>query len=642
MRDEKKFSILVVDDEAKNIKLLANLLSGQNYDIEFAKSGEKALDWLDSRQFDMILLDIMMPGMDGFEVCKKIKELPDTKDIPIIFLTAKTEAEDFVKGFELGAVDYVTKPFNSVELIARVKTHLKLKYSVEELRLAKETAEIAKNEAEISKNEAEIANRAKSEFLANMSHEIRTPLNAVIGFSELLSSMITDKKHKKYLDAISTSGKSLLTLINDILDLSKIEAGKIEIQYEPINPRIILDEIEEIFKLKMDNKQLQFILNIDENVPFTLLLDETRLRQVLLNIVGNAVKFTEKGYIKLSMKQIYKTEDLNKIDLTLSVEDTGIGIAKKQQDSIFDAFQQQSGQSIRKFGGTGLGLAISRKLLEKMNGQITVKSEVNKGSCFEVLLRNIMVSSEIIEKEKEETFNINAISFEKGRVLVVDDIESNRDMLKELLGRVKLNVLTAENGLDALRLVGEYHPDVILMDIKMPVMDGLEATKQLKANPETKDIPVIALTASVTSTDLAKITKIGFDRFLLKPVIIKKLLSELANYLTYCKQEDLDLSDQEDIFSDLTKEKINGLTELIQILQDEISPMMQKMKGAKTMNHVIDVGERIIGLGQQHNSKVLTKYGQKFCDFAQCFDIANIDKILEDFPVLVNELKKLG
>ncbi len=521
---KKSFSILIIDDEPANIQMLANLLTKNNFEVEFATSGKKAMKWIGTGNFDLVLLDIMMPDMDGFEICQKLKESPATKDIPVIFLTAKTEKEDLVKGFEIGAVDYVTKPFHPIELLARVNTHLQLKYSVEKL---KATAA----ELNIAKETAEHANRAKSEFLANMSHEIRTPLNAIIGFSELLSVSITDMKNRRYLDAIKTSGNNLFTLINDILDLSKIEAGKIEIQYTPSNPRIIFNEIKDIFKLNVDRKKLEFIIDIDGNLPSTLLLDETRFRQVLLNLVGNAVKFTANGHIKLSVNQTFTTDEQNRIDLMISVEDTGIGILEDEQKNIFAAFQQQSAQSVARFGGTGLGLSISKRLVEMMNGRITVSSKVGQGSTFSIILRDTLVSPEEILFIEKKSFDIKNVSFARGKILVVEDVESNRNMLKELLSRVNLIVMTASNGQEALFLLDEFKPDLILMDIRMPLMNGIEATKQIKSQNKTKDIPIIALSASILASDIPRMLDLGFDAYLPKPVIIQKLISELSKYL---------------------------------------------------------------------------------------------------------------
>ncbi|NIN33604.1 MAG: response regulator, partial [Gammaproteobacteria bacterium] len=325
----------------------------------------------------------------------------------------------------------------------------------------------AEEEAEQAREAAEEANQAKSEFLANMSHELRTPLNAVIGFSELLFSMAFDQKQRNYIHSIRTAGKSLLTLINDILDLSKIESGMMEIKYTPVNPSMIFNEIQHIFHEKLARKNLAYITDIDENLPALLTLDETRLRQILLNLVGNAVKFTQHGHIKLSAKKGDETEQPDLINLIISVEDTGIGVPPEEQALIFQPFKQQSGQSIRKYGGTGLGLSICKRLTEMMKGRISVESQPGKGSCFKLILDNVTVPSAGAVTGLDESFNLDSISFETARVLVVDDVESNRAMLQEMLPRVNLEVLTAENGQEALRIAGEYLPDIIIMDIVM-------------------------------------------------------------------------------------------------------------------------------------------------------------------------------
>ncbi|MDM8559884.1 CHASE domain-containing protein [Candidatus Parabeggiatoa sp. HSG14] len=487
---------------------------------------------------------------------------------------------------------------------------------------------------------ADAANRAKSEFLASMSHEIRTPLNAVIGFSELLSSLITDKKQKNYLDSIQIAGKSLLTLINDILDLSKIEAGQLNVQYEAINPYTIFEELKQIFAVTIAEKNLDFIFDIDEKLPLALLLDETRLRQVLLNLIGNAIKFTDSGFIKLSIKNCFKVNDLSKVDLVISITDTGIGISESQQEAIFESFYQQEGQNNRKYGGTGLGLAITKKLVEMMNGQISVSSQIGSGSVFEITLRDIHVSSIVVDNKVDNGFMLNNISFEKALVLVVDDIETNRHLIKEGLSKVNLDVVEAENGQKAILFAQEYHPNLILMDIKMPVMDGCEATQLLKNEPSIQHIPVIALTASVEVSEKPKIMAYGFNGYLSKPVQMQNLLSELSHYLKYTETtEKKTTNTQVNNLTNLILEKITAHPQLINDLKKEIIPLLEDTSnGMMETDTLDDFTEALLKRASEFNVPGLIHYAEKLREYAQDFDMENLEQTLKEFLEKIENL----
>lgn len=356
-------------------------------------------------------------------------------------------------------------------------------------------------ELETAKTHAESANRAKSEFLANMSHEIRTPMNAVLGFTELLETYVADKKPMSYLEAIKAGGQGLLTIINDILDISKIEAGKLQIHYEPVNLHKIIEEIQRIFSLKLSQKHLEFVVVISPDIPQWVLLDEVRLRQILMNLVGNAIKFTDTGYIKLTAKK--ETASLNsRLDLKITVEDTGIGIPEKEHQRIFDAFQQQERQDSRKFGGTGLGLAISNRLTQMMGGTIALQSQEGKGSIFELLFKDIEIPTLVESTEMIDAMPISNIVFKKAVILAVDDIESNLNLIIESFDNTKIRVIGAKNGQEAILFAREFEPDLILLDIKMPGMDGYEVTSALKKDKQTRDIPIVAVTASITENKL--------------------------------------------------------------------------------------------------------------------------------------------
>jgi signal transduction histidine kinase/ligand-binding sensor domain-containing protein/CheY-like chemotaxis protein len=382
-----------------------------------------------------------------------------------------------------------------------------------------------------AKEAAEKANQAKSEFLANMSHEIRTPMNAILGFTELLQTEITEEIHKEFLEAIASSGETLLEIINDILDLSRIEAGKLELEYEAVNPRTILNDVKNIFSNKAEEKGLDFVLEVAPDLPESLMLDTLRIRQVLFNLVGNAVKFTDNGYIKLSAYRIADGKESGTTNIGFAVQDTGIGIPEDQQNSIFEAFKQQKGQKTVKYGGTGLGLTITRRLVEMMGGDITVQSLEGKGSTFRITLKNVVLPTRDQDTEDDDSGGWKAASFKKAVILVVDDKELNRRLLINYLDGYGLDIIEAENGEEAVEKTRLYHPDLVLMDVKMPVMDGCEATRLLKKDKVLKKIPVIIITASALKEQEPEIKKAGADGHLNKPVKRSALIKELKRFL---------------------------------------------------------------------------------------------------------------
>jgi signal transduction histidine kinase/ActR/RegA family two-component response regulator len=377
------------------------------------------------------------------------------------------------------------------------------------------------------KERAIAANEAKSRFLANISHEIRTPMNAIIGYSNFLSESLEKEKEKEYIEHIKNAGKTLLELINHTLDLSKIEAGKMIINPEPMDIRELKDEIENLFALRISEKDLDFKLELDESIPPVLVLDETRLRQILINLIGNSIKFTEEGYVRLSIEK-FKQRNQDKIDLAIIVEDTGIGIPENQQEKIFEAYEQQEDQRTGKYGGTGLGLAITKRIVNKMNGNITVDSKVNQGTLFKIILQNVKIadSTDIEDKVSEVPDRFN---FKNEKILIVDDVLTNRKLIENALSNYNLQLSTASNGREAVDKARKIKPDLILMDLRMPEMDGVEAARILKQSNQTKDVTIIALTAQALDETDYDTQKKGFAGYIIKPINVRALLETINN-----------------------------------------------------------------------------------------------------------------
>lgn len=524
--------------------------------------------------------------------------------------------------------------------IVRIKAEEEIRMHRENLEhlVDERTAALREREKELqkAKEDAENANRAKSTFLANISHEIRTPMNSIIGFSDMLYSSLKDEKNKKRVEAIRTSGKSLLSLINDILDLSKIEAEKLKLEPEPLNIIKLAEEVEIMFARKISEKHLDFMIETESDIPRLLLLDGLRLRQILFNLIGNAVKFTDEGHVILIIDK--KEKDENSIDLFIIVEDTGIGVPKEEQEFIFEAFAQQKDQSTKKYGGTGLGLAISKRLVEMMGGTITFESEVGKGSKFKIFIPSVKV----IEGEKSSDavveFDPSATLFSEGKILLVDDNKNNRSLIVDLLENSSLNIFEAVNGKEAVEIAFKELPDVILMDLRMPVMDGIEATRILRGDERTKHIPVICISASSKIMLKDKDMNELFDEFLLKPVVLPNLVEVLKKYLKFKSGERAEARHEKEVTFELSDSELSVLPEVVKILNEDFLARYESVSKSNLVDEIEAFGNDLAMLGDKYSLRMLSDYGKKIELHASLFEIDKLTPELNKFKVILSEL----
>ncbi|MFN3077055.1 MAG: response regulator, partial [Alphaproteobacteria bacterium] len=476
-----------------------------------AISGAQALGIVEKQEVDLILLDVEMPEMDGFEVCRRLKGSPATSHVPVVFVTGADREEDEEKGLDIGAIDYITKPFRPAVVRSKVRNHLKHREAEKTIaRLIQKEAERSLREKEAKVQAAELANRAKSEFLANMSHEIRTPMNAVLGMQYLLQQTPLTFQQRNYLDKATHAAQSLLVVINDILDFSKIEAGKVEIEAIEMRLSQVLERLADVISGVTRKKDVELVFSMTAEAPEFLVGDPTRLGQILLNLVNNAVKFTERGSVMVTVTTVAATDGY--VELRFAVRDTGIGMTPEQMAKLFKAFSQADSSTTRTYGGTGLGLTISKHLVEKMGGAIGVTSEPGVGSEFAFTAR----FGRGVGPDRPATPEPRLAG---RRVLVAEDHAMARDGLRAWLTQWGMEVRMVERGQAALDLLiaTSERPDLALLDWRMPDMDATELLRRL---PGASPVPVVILATPFGQDIVQQETEhLKTAGLLLKPVL---------------------------------------------------------------------------------------------------------------------------
>ncbi len=714
----KPARILIVEDDALIGVGIHRMVKSAGYTVTaMVASGESAIQHVDEYALDLVLMDVNLAGkIDGIEAATHIRA---THNLPIIYLTGFSDEQTVERAKATDPVGYLLKPFREKELQTTIEiglykhkietelqdTNWRLEQEIverkqveEELRkyrehledlvkertakLQQEIIEHKRTEVELqhAKEVAETANKLKSEFLANVSHDIRTPMNAILGFSDILKERLRDSpEYHGYLNGIMHGGRTLLQLINDILDLSRIEAGQLDIRPEAVNLQTLITEIQQMFALKASEKGIRFESHLSPDTPATVLLDGVHLRQILVNLVGNAIKFTEKGSVTLKVRsscfsdiniaEALTTNQRNAkaftTNLLFEIQDTGIGVAQEDHQRMFEPFQQHAPRSS---GGTGLGLAITKRLVELMHGSISVKSTVNEGTLFRVLFPATSIVAGEGEVAEEQDVDIERIQFHGSTILLAEDNALNRAIIREYVASYDLHLVEAENGQEALQMLNPgstgaspafpsregsgvgFSPDVILMDIHMPVMDGYTATREIRnSESEIRNIPIITLTAYALQEQKEKYQDV-YDAYLRKPISKNELIATLAEFLPHTKEnppltpDPSQEGNTRDILEDLKDYAAHTVPfpqAFLDKLDSELLPRHKEVSEVLSLDEMIEFAEIIISVGNTFAIPPLKHYGEVLLHYIKVFDFINMKRLLGQFLEIVEIINKI-